>query len=142
MSRIFLIIIFFLTPLLGTSQLLDKTFNSKGYKYINYIDDTKSYIDEESTNLIEVYLKDPFSGSILIKNNLGQVLRKYDLKANIEPFQDGISLWIYEDSFLEGDTSNSLFSISIYHLASIGFGILIKNENKTLEQFYNLDELN
>lgn len=136
MIKILYIFLFF--PLFHYGQLMNKEFSSNNYKYIDLIDNTNNYNNDE-IKFINILIKDDFTGELEIKNSNGQLIHKYSLDKVKGIDGEEASAMLFESCKLLNKIDNKNYFIYIMNKSS-SYNVIIKYENKLLEQYHDLKE--
>ena len=130
--------IFLFFPLFHYGQLMNKEFSSNNYKYIDLIDNSNNYSNDEN-KIINILINDDFTGELEIKNSNEQLIHKYSLDKIKGIDGEEASAMLFEKWKLLNIIDNKNYFIYIMNKSS-SYDIIIKYENKLLEQYQELKE--
>lgn len=111
MTKIFSLIFLFF-PLFHYGQLMNKEFSSNNYKYIDLIDNSKNYSNNE-IKIIKILIEDDFTGELEIKDSNGQLIYKYSLDKVKGIDGEEASAMLFESCKLLNKIDNKNYSIYI-----------------------------
>jgi len=116
---------------------MNEEFSTNNYKYIDLIDNSNNYNSDE-IKIINILINDDFTGKLEIKYSDGQLIYKYSLDKVKGIDGEEASAMLFENCKLLNIINNKTYSIYIINKNS-NYNIIVKNENKTLEQYKNLE---
>ena len=116
---------------------MNEEFSSNNYKFIDLIDNTNNYSNNEIKN-INILINNNFTGELEIKDNKEQLIYKYSLDKVKGIDGEEAAGMLFKNCKLLNIINNKTYSIYIINKNS-NYNIIVKNENKTLEQYKNLE---
>jgi len=130
--------IFLLLPLFHYGQLMNQEFSSNNYKYIDLIDNTNNYSNNE-IKIINILINDDFTGELEIKDSNRKLINSYSLDKVKGIDGEKASAMLFEKCKLLNIIDNKNYFIYIMNKSS-SYDVIIKYENKSLEQYQELKE--
>ena len=131
--------IFLFLPLFQYGQLMNEEFSSNDYKFVDLIDSSNSYRNDE-IKIISILINDDFSGELEIKNSNGLLIQKYTLDDVKGIDGEEASAMLFQKCSLVNIVDKKNYSIYVVNKKDSGYDVIIKYKDKSFEQYYDLKE--
>lgn len=140
MKHIIYITLLFI-PLLINSQLLNKEFFTDNYRFVDLIDSSNNYSNDE-IKIISILINDDFTGKLKIKHSDGKLIHEYSLDEVKGVDGEEASAMLFENCTLVNIIDNKKYSIYVVKKkdSNSSYNVIVKYMDKSFEQYYDLKE--